>query len=121
MGWLPRPRSHSKAPPPPGGDEYSAVSLGSIWGVASLVLFVSALSVRQLLGWLPPRLQGYYLMPPLAVRLTPALALVGILLALIGARRENRRTVALLGLGLNAVVVLVSSVFMAVFWWVWLR
>jgi len=121
MRWLSSARSSPGTPPPPGGGEYSAVSLGSAWGIASLLLFVGALSTRQLLGLLPLRLQGHYMLPPLAVRLTPALAVVGVLFGLIGMRRESRRTVVLLGLSLNAIVVVLSLLFMMVLWWVWLR
>ena len=60
-------------------------------------------------------------MPPLAVRMTPLLALVGALLGAIGTRRVRRRTIALLGLGLNAIVVLLASAFLIGFWWVRLR
>lgn len=121
MTWRSRSRSKPDAPPPPGADEYSAVSLGSIWGIASLILFVAALTARQLLALLPLQMRGYHMMPPLAVSLTPALGLAGVMLGLVGMRRQNRRTVALLGLGLNAIVVLLSSIFLIGFWWVRLR
>lgn len=121
MAWLTRSNASCDEPPPPGGGEYTTVSLGSVWGVASLLLFVAALTARQLLGLLPFQLQGYHLMPPLAVRLTPVLAVAGVLLGLIGLRRERRRSVALLGIGLNTIVVILSSLFLIGFWWVRLR
>lgn len=121
MRWFSAAVKPSEAPPPPGSGEYSTVSLGSAWGVASLLLFAAALGVRQLLGLFPPRLQGYYLLPPLAVRLTPMISLIGVLFALIGLRRGARRTIALLGLALNGIVVALSTLFMLALWWIWLR
>ena len=97
------------------------MSLGSAWGIASLLLFVASLTTRQLIGLLPARLQGYYLMPPLVVRLTPVIALAGVLVGLIGLRRGSRRNLSLLATGLNAAVVLLSSLFLLGFWWVRLR
>jgi hypothetical protein len=106
----------SEAPPLPPGGEYATISVGCVWGVASLLLFAASLMTRQLVGFLPPHLQGYYLMPPLVVRLTPLIALIGLLVGMIGVRRKTPRSLALLGAGLNVVVVLLSSLFFIGFW-----
>ena len=121
MRWFSTSTIGTETPPPPGTGEYSTVSLRSTWGIASLLLFAAALAVREILGLLPPRLQGHYLIPPLAVRLTPLLSLVGLLFGLIGLRRGARRTIALFGVGLNGIVLVLSTLFMVVLWWVWLR
>jgi hypothetical protein len=107
----------------PEGDEYSTVTLGSLWGVLSIACFGAALVTRQLVRWLlPPVQQGFHLSPPLAVRIVPVLALIGIVLGLIGLRRErNNRSLSLLGLALNGVTLLLVGAFAIGFWWVRFR
>ncbi len=111
----------TSGPPPPPGGEYSTVSLGSAWGMISLACFAASMAANQLVSLLPPHLQGRYLLPPLVVRIIPALTLVGILLGVIGLRRERRRTLALLGIVLNGIVLVLVATFMIGFWWVRLR
>lgn len=101
--------------------EYATVTLRSVWGSLSLLLFLTAVGARQLVRLLPPRLQGWHMMPPLAVLAVPPLALLGLLVGLVGLRRERRRTVPMLGTLLNAIVLAATLVFLAGFWWVRLR
>lgn len=101
--------------------EYAAVTLGSVWGIASLLLFVCAISTRQLVRFLPPHQQGWNLLPPVAVLAVPPLALIGLVLGLVGLRRSRRRTLALLGAALNGVVLLLAIALLVGFWWVRLR
>jgi hypothetical protein len=105
------------------GDEYSTISLDSVWGVLSIVCFAAALATRQLVRWLLPLpQQGFQLSPPLAVRIVPVLALIGIVLGLIGLRRERKnRSLSLLGLALNGVTLLLVGAFAIGFWWVRFR
>ena len=106
-----------------GGGEYSTVSLGSIWGVLSIGCFGAAIATRQMVRlFLPPHLRGFDLSPPLAIRLVPVLALIGVALGLIGLQRErNNRGLSLLGLALNSVTLLLIGAFAIGFWWVRLR
>ena len=107
--------------PPEATGEYATLKLGSSWGAASLLFFVLAIASRQLVRLLPPELQGWNIMPPIAVLAVPPLSLVGLLLGAIGLKREGRRGLALLGTGLNAVVLLLSLALLLGFWWVRMR
>jgi hypothetical protein len=99
--------------------EYEVVDFGDYWGVLSLLLFGFSLAARAVVGLLPPRLQGYYSMPPLAVLLVPLLSGLGLLIALPGLRAVGRNALARAGLLLNAVVFILGSlVVIAIYLWV---
>lgn len=108
------------SPVEPAG-EYATITLRSVWGSVSLLLFVAAVGARQLVRLLPAHLQGWHIMPPLAVLAVPPLAVLGLVAGLVGLRRERRRTLAAVGTLLNAIVLVATLVFLAGFWWVRLR
>ena len=100
--------------------EYSTITLRSAWGSLSLLFFLAAVGARQIVRLLPSSLQGWNVMPPLAVILVPPLALLGLLAGLVGLRRGGR-ILATLGALLNAIVLVATLVFLLGFWWVRLR
>ena len=69
---------------------------------------------------LPSSLQGWSIMPPLAVMVVPPLALLGLIAGLVGLRRGGR-ILATLGALLNGIVLVATLVFLLGFWWVRLR
>lgn len=114
-------QSQEEPLPPEATGEYSTLTLGSSWGAVSLLFFVLAITSRQLVRLLPPELHGWNIMPPVAVLAVPPLSLVGLLLGVIGLKREGRRGLALLGTGLNGIVFLLSVALLLGFWWVRMR
>ena len=102
------PESLDDPPPIDQTSEYASLTLGSGWGVMSLLFFFFAIGARQLVRWLPPQLQGSSLMPPVAVLAVPPLALIGLVFGLMGLRRGKRRTLSLLGATLNGIVMILS-------------
>lgn len=96
---------------------YDVVSFGDYWGLVSILFFVASLVTRQALGLLPPRLQGYHMMPPLAVTLVPMFSGLGVLCALLGGRK---RGTARIGFFANLVVFFLSTALVAIFW-LWRR
>lgn len=114
-------RSDDDTSPVESTGEYATISLRSVWGSLSLLLFVAAVGARQLVRLLPGHLQGWGIMPPLAVMVVPPLALAGLLVGWVGLRRERRRTLAVLGVLLNGIVLVATLLFLAGFWWVRLR
>lgn len=116
-----RERSDDDTSPVESTGEYATIGLRSVWGSLSLLVFVAAVAARQLVRLLPSHLQGWGTMPPLAVTAVPPLALLGLLLGVVGLRRERRRTLALMGVLLNGIVLVATLLFLAGFWWVRLR
>ena len=116
--------TRSPGEPPPVLDdasEYASLRLGSAWGVTSLLFFACSIGARQLVRLLPPHLQGWNIMPPMAVLVVPPLALAGLLAGLVGMRSKERRTLAQIGAALNGIVFLLSLALLLGFWWVRLR
>ena len=97
------------------------MTVGSAWGIASLLFFIAAITARQLVRLLPSHLQGWNILPPAAVLAVPPLALIGLLLGLVGMRRRSRRTLALLGAALNGIVLVLAIALLVGFWWVRMR
>ena len=94
--------------------------LGDYWGLVSLICFTGSLTTRYLVALLPPRLQGYQMMPPLAVVLVPILSLLGMLVGLLGSRRTRTYSTARVGFLLNLVVFSLSVLWVGLIW-VYLR
>lgn len=91
------------------------VVLSEYWGMLSLVLFMAAVGARQLIGLLPYRLQGYHLMPPLAVLMVPVISGIGFLFALFGRHHGGAARLGLLANG----CVLVLSLLLVLAAWRW--
>jgi hypothetical protein len=87
----------------------------------SLACFTASMAASRLVSLLPAHLQGRTMMPPLVIRIIPAITLAGILLGLIGLKRERQRTLSRLGIALNGIVLALVTAFMIGFWWVRLR
>lgn len=103
-----------KADPPERA--YEPVVLGDYWGLVSLICFAGSLTTRYLIAMLPPRLQGYQMMPPLAVILVPILSLLGMIVGLTGSRRTRTYTTARVGFLLNLVVFGLSTLWVGLIW-----
>ena len=92
---------------------YEPVSFGEAWGLLSLVLFVSSLTTRFLIGFLPFSLQGWNWLPPHVVTAVPALAALGLTSAWIGGRHES--ATCRMGFALNLVVLGLSALLVGAF------
>ena len=76
---------------------------------------LAAIAARQLVGLLPYRMQGYQMMPPLAVLVVPAASGIGFLFALFGRRHGGAARIGLIANG----VVLVLSLLLDAAAWSW--
>ena len=101
----------------PFGGEYSVVSLPHAWHVISLVFFVASLGARFLTA-LMPRGRGFFYRPVLTAFAVPVLAGIGILFALLGLRKPETRGAAKIALGLNAIVMALSVLALAAFFYI---
>jgi hypothetical protein len=105
-------------PDPP--DEYAVIRLRISWGLVSILAFALALPCRYLLRLVPAvRLPDPLMVLWLWIPVTLALALLGVLCALLGLRQEPR-TIAKIGLLLNSAILLVlvgTALFVRHLWW----
>lgn len=105
--------------PDPFGGEYAAVSTPDAWHVLSLLCFLAALGARFLAGLVPGGLRGYFFYRPvLAAFLVPAFAVAGILFGLLGLRKPETRGAARLALALNGIVLFLSALALAAFFYI---
>ena len=91
--------------PPAPERAFEVVALSEYLGMISLILFLAAIGTRQLVGLLPYRLQGYHMMPPLAVLMVPVVSGIGVLFALFG---RHHGGAARIGLVANTCVLALS-------------
>jgi hypothetical protein len=96
---------------------YDTISLFEYFGIASILLFLAAVASRQIVNLLPYRMQGYTMMPPLAVILVPCFSSCGLLLAFLGRKRGSA---ARFGLVANGIVFALSMLLVLAAWW-WRR
>lgn len=107
----------SEDPPPFDQGEYAVLRVPDAWHVLSLVFFLAALGSRYLVRFLPSG-RGYLYRPVLAAFLVPLLAGIGLLLGLVGLRRPATRGVARVAVFLNAVVLVLSALALAAFFYI---
>lgn len=95
----------------PFGGEYAALDLPDRWPLVSLALFLAALAARYLVKLVPAAYLAYLPVPrAVATALAvPALAALGLLAGLIGARTSPGSGIARTGIFLNAVVLALSG------------
>ncbi|HEV8583315.1 MAG TPA: hypothetical protein VGX68_29980 [Thermoanaerobaculia bacterium] len=97
--------------------EYGTLDLPDGWHVASLACFAASLAARFLVRLLPAghTFFGRVFLPGLAVF---ALAGLGLLCGLIGMRKTRGRGLARVGVFLNATVLALSALAVAVFFYI---
>lgn len=97
--------------------EYSVLRMPDAWHVVSLVFFVAALGARFLVAFLPSG-RGIFYRPILTAFSVPVLATVGLLFGLVGLRRPASRSVARIAVLLNLIVLGLSALAIAVFYYI---
>jgi hypothetical protein len=110
--------SHRPDDPPPVDDgEYAVLQVPDVWHVISLVFFAAALGARFLVALLPSG-RGVFYRPVLTAFSVPVLAAIGLLFGLAGLRRPSSRSVARVAVLLNLIVLGLSAVAIAVFYYI---
>lgn len=104
-------------PPELSDGEYAVLRLPDAWHVLSLTLFLAAVGARFLVALLPPELHPMP-KPILSAFTVPALASLGLLAAVVGLRRPESRGAAKIGLLLNGIVLLLSALALAAFFYI---
>jgi hypothetical protein len=97
--------------------EYSVLRMPDAWHVVSLVFFLAALGARFLVAFLPSG-RGIFYRPILTAFSVPVLATVGLLFGLVGLRRPASRSVARIAVLLNLIVLGLSALAIAVFYYI---
>jgi hypothetical protein len=109
---------HDDTPEPSAG-EYGTLSLPHAWHVVSLLFFLAALCARFLTAMVPRELiRGIIYRPVLTAMAVPLLAAIGVLCALIGLRNAEARGAARVALLLNGIVLVLSAVALAAFFYI---
>ena len=103
-----------RGPARPVADEYEGISGFALAPLLSLACFAAALGSRFLVALLPAELRP---LPPmfLSALAAPALALLGLLFALLARRSPSSRKIARVGLMANGLVLLLSLLLIAAF------
>jgi len=109
--------TRSDDPPPFDEGEYSVLQVPDAWHVLSLVFFIGALGARFLVRFLPQG-RGIWFRPVLTAYLVPVLAGIGLLFGLVGLRNHATRGVARIAVFLNLIVLVLSALALAVFFWI---
>jgi hypothetical protein len=97
--------------------EYSVLQTPDVWHVISLMFFAASLGARFLVAFLPSG-RGLFYRPILTAFSVPVLATVGLLFGLVGLRRPASRSVARIAVLLNLVVLALSAVAIAIFYYI---
>jgi hypothetical protein len=97
--------------------EYSVLQMPDAWHVLSLAFFAAALGARFLVAFLPSG-RGIFYRPILTAFSVPVLATVGLLFGLVGLRRPATRGVARIAVFLNLIVLGLSAVAIAAFYYI---
>lgn len=109
---------HDDTPEPIAG-EYGSLSLPHAWHVLSLLCFLSALGARFLTALVPREvIRGVIYRPVLTAMVVPLLASIGVLFALAGLRNPEGRGAAKVALLLNGIVLLLSVLALAAFFYI---
>lgn len=103
--------------PDPFGGEYSVISLPDAWHVLSLVCFVAAMGARFLIALLPQG-RGFFYRPVLTAFSVPVIAGIGLLFGLLALRRPETRGTARIALALNGIVLGLSALALAAFFYI---
>lgn len=105
----------------PGGEgAYEVVGFGNLWSGLSILCALLALYSRKWISLLPWQLQGYYLMPPLAVLIVPPLSALGLVSGFMATRRSSGGLLPRIGFVLNLVIFALSSLIVVAVW-LWRR
>jgi hypothetical protein len=104
-------------PQPFDDGEYSVLQMPDAWHVLSLVFFAAALGARFLVALLP-RGHGIFYRPILTALSVPVLATIGLLFGLVGLRRPATRGVARIAVLLNLIVLGLSALLIAAFYYI---
>lgn len=107
----------SDDPPPFDEGEYAVLQVPHAWHVLSLVFFLAALGSRFVVRVLP-MWRGIWFRPVLTAYLVPVLAGIGLLFGLIALRNPATRGVARVAVFLNLIVLVLSALAIAVFFWI---
>lgn len=109
---------HDDTPEPVAG-EYGTLSLPHAWHVVSLLFFLAALCARFLTAMVPRELiRGIIYRPVLTAMAVPLLAAIGVLCAVKGLRNAEARGTAKVALLLNGIVLVLSAVALAAFFYI---
>ena len=108
--------AHDESPDPFGG-EYAVIALPDAWHVLSLVCFVAALGARFLIALLPQG-RGFFYRPVLPAFSVPVIATIGLLFGLLALRRSETRGTAKIALALNGIVLVLSGLAIAAFFYI---
>jgi hypothetical protein len=109
--------AHSDDPPPFDEGEYSVLQVPDAWHVLSLVFFIAALGARFVVRFLPQG-RGFFYRPVLTAFSVPVLAGIGLLLGLVALRNPATRGVARVAVFLNLVVLVLSALALAAFFYI---
>jgi hypothetical protein len=109
--------THPDDPPPYDEGEYAVLRVPDAWHVLSLAFFAAALGSRFLVQFLPQG-RGFFYRPVLTAFLVPVLAGIGLLLGLAGLRNPGTRGVARIAVLLNLIVLVLSALALAVFFYI---
>lgn len=104
-------------PPPFDDGEYAVLQVPDAWHVLSLVFFIAALGARFLVRFLP-QWRGIWFRPVLTAFLVPVLAGLGLLFGLIALRNPATRGVGRIAVFLNLIVLVLSALAIAAFYWI---
>lgn len=104
-------------PPPFDEGEYAVLQVPDAWHVLSLVFFIAALGARFLVRLLPQG-RGIFYRPVLTAFSVPVFAGLGLLFGLIGLRNPVTRAVARIAVFLNLIVLVLSALALAAFYWI---
>jgi hypothetical protein len=97
--------------------EYSVLRVPDAWHVVSLVFFAAALGARFLVAFLPSG-RGLFYRPVLTAFSVPLLAGIGLLFGLVGLRRPATRGMARVAVLLNLIVLGLSALALAAFFYI---
>ncbi|MFL6203364.1 MAG: hypothetical protein ACJ76J_29710 [Thermoanaerobaculia bacterium] len=97
--------------------EYSVLQVPDAWHVLSLVFFIAALGSRFLVRFLPQG-RGFFYRPVLTAFTVPVLGGLGLLFGLIALRNPATRGVARVAVFLNAIVLVLSALALAAFFYI---
>lgn len=104
-------------PPPFDEGEYAVLQVPDAWHVLSLIFFIAALGARFLVRFLPQG-RGIFYRPVLTAFSVPALAGLGLLFGLVALRNPATRGVARIAVFLNLIVLALSALAIAAFYWI---
>jgi hypothetical protein len=104
-------------PPPFDEGEYAVLQVPDAWHVLSLIFFIAALGARFLVQFLPQG-RGFFYRPVLTAFSVPVLAGIGLLFGLVGLRNPATRGVARVAVFLNLIVLVLSALAIAAFFYI---